>query len=393
VPLNTKVDGDPGSIRLTAGWLQKMSKRLDDSARLAHQAGTSSEGTWEGPTAEAFRSTVAGVKPRITAVADGYDHLRGSLDAHADSLSSVQKDMARAKQIARDGGLTVAGDTIYEPTAPPTPQPLGKHPSNTEKQAHKDAKAAVDTYNRQMKAYKEAAEIVRAAREKEDKAIETLKRALNYISKNETGFAADLTSGLAGASFIAFSDRANKNASKFRRLQNKYETKAAQARARYQALRSQRISRFNIVKRFTNAVRQGTSLASAEGAGAKAASAASTAESYLAKAGRFAKFGKAVPFAGTAVAVIGGVNDYTSGRESAAQAATSTLGGVAAGAAVGAAVGSVVPVAGTAVGAVVGAGVGAITSMEIDAHWDDISSGAESAWSGTKHLVSDLNPF
>ena len=93
------------------------------------------------------------------------------------------------------------------------------------------------------------------------------------------------------------------------------------------------------------------------------------------------------------LAVVGGINDYTSGRESAAQAATSTGGGIVAGAAAGAAIGSVVPVAGTAVGAIVGAGVGLGVSMAIDANWDSISSGAESAWEGTKDVISSINPF
>jgi uncharacterized protein YukE len=399
VPLDTKVDGDPASIRSTAGWLQAMSDRLDDSARLVHQAGAGSEGEWKGPASEAFRATMTGVKPRITVVAEGYDQARGSLNAHADSLSSVQKDMERAKQVAGAGGLTVTGDIIYEPTQPPSPTPLGKKPSESEKRAHKDAEAAVAAYNRQSQAYQEAAEIVKNAREEEDRAIETLKRALNFISRNETGFTADLTAGLAGASFGAVSSRAGARASKFRGLQSRYEAKAAQARARYAALRAQRIGRFNFIKKFLNPIRQGTALASAESATQQAARAGATAESYAAKAGRFAKVGKVVPFAGTAVAVVGGINDYTSGRESAAQAATSTLGGIAAGAAAGALVGTAipVPVVGTAAGAIVGAGVGAITSMEIDAHWDTISSGAESALNGAKNVAEDvgsaLNPF
>src|SRR5690606_27076551 len=119
---------------------------------------------------------------------------------------------------------------------------------------------AVTTYNRQAEAYTEAAEIVRAAREEEEKAIETLKRALNVISRNETLFSGDLTAGLAGAGFAAYANGAERKASKFRGLQNKYDTKAAQARARYDALRNQRISRFRVVKNLTNAVRQGLSL-------------------------------------------------------------------------------------------------------------------------------------
>lgn len=391
--LDTKVDGDPASIRSTAGWLEQMSGRLDDGARLAHQAGTSSAGEWEGPAANAFRSTMTGVRPRITAVADGYHEVKGKLDAHADALSSVKQDMERAKQIARDAGVTVTGDTIHEPTKPSSPEPLGEKPTQSERQAHREAEAAVATYNNQIKAYKEAAEIVRAAREEEDQAIEILRRGLNVISRNETIFTGDLTSGLAGAAFGAYAGRADSKASKFRGLQNKYETKAAQAQARYNALRNQRVSRFRFIKGLTNAIRQGNALAAAQAAGQRAAGHGATASNYAAKAGRFARVGKALPFVGAGIAVVGGINDYTSGRESAAQAATSTLGGVAAGAAVGAGVGSVVPVAGTAVGAVVGAGVGLGTSMLIDANWDSISSGAESAWNGAKDAASAINPF
>lgn len=388
--LSTKVDGDPASIRSIAGWLQKMSGRLDDSAQLVHQSGANSEGAWEGPASEAFRTTMTRVRPRITEVAKGYDDVRAGLIAHADALSSVQKGMERAKQVARNGGVTVTGDTIHEPKKPPSPAPLGESPSETEKEAHKDAKAAVAAFDKQTNAYKEAADIVEAAREEEDRAIEALKRVLNFIAKDATGFASDLTAGLAGASFGAVSHSANAKASKFRGLRDKYEARAAQARAKYAALRNQRIGRFNFVKKFTNAVRQGTTLASAESAAQKAAGAGATAESYAAKAAKLGKLGKAVPFAGTAIGVAGGVYDYTSGKESAAQAATSTLGGIAAGAAVGAAVGSVVPVAGTAVGAVVGAGVGAVTSMQIDAHWDSISSGADAAWDGAKDFAGKL---
>lgn len=391
--LDTKVDGDPGSIRSTARWLGTMSGRLDEGARLTHQAGTGSEGGWEGPASEGFRSTVAGVRPRIAAIADEFDDAKGKLNAHADALSSVKQDMERAKKIARDAGLTVTGDTIHEPTKPPTPEPLGDDPTRAEREAHAEAEAAVTTYNRQAEAYTEAAEIVRAAREEEEKAIETLKRALNVISRNETLFSGDLTAGLAGAGFAAYANGAERKASKFRGLQNKYDTKAAQARARYDALRNQRISRFRVVKNLTNAVRQGLSLSSARSAAQRAAAYGSAADDLAAKAGRFAKFGKAVPFVGTGLAVVGGINDYTSGRESAAQAATSTGGGIVAGAAAGAAIGSVVPVAGTAVGAIVGAGVGLGVSMAIDANWDSISSGAESAWEGTKDVISSINPF
>jgi uncharacterized protein YukE len=392
VALDTKVDGDPASIRSTAGWLEGMSGRLDDSARLAHQAGTGSAGQWEGPASDAFRSTMTGVRPRITAVADGYDEVKGKLNAHADALSSVQQDMERAKQIARDAGVTVTGDTIHEPTRPPSPEPLGEKPTQSERQAHREAEASVATYNNQIKAYKEAAEIVRAAREKEDESIEILRRGLNVISRNETIFTGDLISGLAGAAFGAHAGRSAYKASKFRRLQNKYAAKAANAQARYNALRNQRISRFRFIKGLTNAIRQGNALAAAESAASRAAGHGATASRYAAQASKFGSLGRAVPFAGPAIAVVGGVNDYLSGRESATQAATSTLGGVGAGMLAGMGTGALigtaipVPVVGTAVGAIVGAGVGLGVSMAIDANWDSISSTAEDA-------VSAINPF
>ncbi|MFD0853335.1 hypothetical protein ACFQ07_13930, partial [Actinomadura adrarensis] len=230
----------------------------------------------------------------------------------------------------------VSGDTIHAPTQPPSPEPLGDKPTQAERQAHSNAQAAVATYNRQAKAYKEAAEIVRTAREKEDEAIEVLRRGLNVISRNETIFTGDLTSGLAGAGFGAYAARASNKASKFRGLQNRYDTKAAQARARYDALRNQRISKFRFVKQFTNSIRQGNALASAQHYAQRAAGHGATANNYASQASKFAKVGKAVPFVGAGIAVVGGINDYTSGRESAAQAATSTLGGVAAGMAAGA---------------------------------------------------------
>ncbi|TDC93061.1 hypothetical protein [Actinomadura sp. 7K507] len=393
--LQTKVEGDPGSIRSTAEWLGTMSGRLDEGARLTHQAGTGSKGGWDGPASEGFRSTVEGVRPRIAAIADEYDDVKGKLNAHADALSSVKKDMERAKTIATDAGLTVTGDTIHPPKKPPSPEPLGDNPSRSERTAHREAEAAVTEYNDQEKAYKDAAEIVRAAREEEDKAIENLKRFLNVLSRNDTIFTGDLTSGLAGAGFAAYANGAGRKESKFRGLQNKYETKAATARAKYDALRNQRINRFRFVKRLTNSIRQGSALASAQTAAQRAAGHGATANNYAAKASKFAKVGKAVPFVGAGIAVLGGINDYTSGRESAAQAATSTGGGILAGAATGAVIGTAipVPVVGTAVGAIVGAGVGLGASMAIDANWDSISSGAEAVADGAKDVVSSLNPF
>ena len=374
--LDTKVDGDPVSIRETAKWLNKISGLLGESARLTHQAGAGSEGDWEGRSAESFREVIGRVKPRIAVLADGHDKVKGKLDTYADGLSSVQENMKRARRIAREGGLTVTGYEIQAPTEPASPKPLGDKPTQAERKRHQEAKKAVAAYDEQAEAYKEAAEIVRQARKQEDEAIEILRRGLKLNSNEWFALGSGLTTGLVGAGFKAYSAKAVNKSSELNNAAKQFERQAATARAEAEKLRNQRISKLNIDDQVLKDMRLAGLEGSADSYTGDAEHSRVKSGVYETVGGKLLKAGKVVSGAGYVLDVVGAVDDVRSGRESVAQAATSTGGSIVAGSLTGAAIGSVIPGPGTLIGAGVGAFVAWGTNKVIDDNWDDLAASA-----------------
>ena len=160
MPINTKIEGSPDSVRQAAAWLKSsLSAGVHDATTQVHQARTNSEAGWSGAASEAFRG-------RMTTVAQGGDDLAGDaattgtkFDSYADSMQTAQAGMQRAKQIALQGGLTVNGDVIEDPGAAPTvPQSLPADGSATPQQVQgfNEGQQAVADHQRKVQAFGQA---------------------------------------------------------------------------------------------------------------------------------------------------------------------------------------------------------------------------------------------
>lgn len=118
--IETRLDGDPGSIRANADWLRgRLADKLDRSVTDMFAARDDAGSGWQGEAGPAFTS-------RMDAAGRKSDSLRADVETaaqgfhrYADDLTTAQAGMERARSIARDGGLQLAGTTILEPV--PTP--------------------------------------------------------------------------------------------------------------------------------------------------------------------------------------------------------------------------------------------------------------------------------
>ena len=116
MPLETAVQGDPASLRATAGWLRELARAAEEAGTIARGASTTSESGWTGPAADSFRATVGATLGEVDEIAATNTSAAAALDAHAADLETVKARMAQAVAVARGAGLTVFGTQICEPS-------------------------------------------------------------------------------------------------------------------------------------------------------------------------------------------------------------------------------------------------------------------------------------
>lgn len=352
MPIDTKIEGSPDSVRAAASWLRdtlngKVSAAVDD----VYRARSTADSGWDGGAGDAFSS-------RMTKGAEKADHLCAavtdcaqSFDTFAAELQRAQADMQTVRSNAATAGLTVVGDIIEEPgPAPPSP---GTPPSG-------DAAtpAAMESYNNAVLASNRHADLVRAfddakigsdaARALEQFWGDWIKNVRNDVVDKWFFIVADLINGGAATLAAAHWSTLRKQAEFLADESAKYAELARNAAPGTPAA---------TVYRDIDWSRQ-----LAYGAD-DATAASSKVESAASKVGF--RVGGGLSVAGVAYDIYNG--------KPVEQAIVSGGIGFGASVAAGAMIGTAipVPVLGTAAGAIVGAGVGLFASGAVDSLYDN----------------------
>ncbi|MGH3907488.1 MAG: hypothetical protein ACRDTE_25420 [Pseudonocardiaceae bacterium] len=360
MPIDTRIDGDPESVRAVSQWLRStMSAAVHDCVTQIYTVRGASETTWEGAAADAFRT-------RMTSGGQKADNLAGesvrvgqSFDRYADDLHTAIAGRDRALQIAHDGGLDVVAGQILDPgPAPTAPQALPSDGSATPQMVHAydDAVQAQQIHYHKAAAYAAAGEQMTHSRQIIEDAKSFGQRVWNDVRNKAILHAADLTNGTVGA-------LAARHATVLRREADSLTRQAARHIEHY--LKS-----------------GGGSTPTAKYNLAAAEQAQRQADDALRRAGSVGRrIGSKVPLLGLGITAVGVGYDIQQGKP-AGKAIVSGVGGAAAAVLVGAAIGG-------PVGAAVGLGVGVTAGVGFDGLYDSLPSGVQNGIENGASAVGD----
>ncbi|MGW5644855.1 hypothetical protein ACWEV3_34755 [Saccharopolyspora sp. NPDC003752] len=378
--LDTEVKGDPDSLTAVCDWANAQSEGVEEAARQIQLTSAESEGGWQGAAADGFRAVlIAAGKMADTEVRALKDTCR-ELQTHADDLNTVKAMMQRARDVAAEGGLVINGFKIEEPgPAPPDPKalPQGRAATPQEQQEHAAGVQAQAAFDKKARAYAEAAQIVKDARDKESQSQHVLVRfltgVLDPVKLSLT--LTDISGGFIGATAVRTSKfhqvaddalakaerAANLTTSQNLSLANRTKAAAIQItndlRAKDAIDQAMSTRAANVISRFPPRVRNALGFLDAKllPKNVKAPS------PFLIGA---TKMGKIIPGIGFVATAVGVGYDIGQGKDPTIAVASGT-GSLLSGAVVGAAVGGP---PGAIIGGVVGIGVG----FAIDEFGDDM---------------------
>lgn len=202
MPINTRLEGQPDSIRQVATWLRsKLQARVYDCASQAYRARTHAESGWRGQASSSFQARMTTAAQGMDVVADDAGRLSQSFDEYADGLHTAQVGMKRAREIARRGGLVINRDTIEDPgPAPTATQALPADGSATPAMvlAHNQGIEAQQDYLRKMEAFNQAKSEADRASSILNLAKKTAETFWKDLSEKKYIHATDFTHTVAG---------------------------------------------------------------------------------------------------------------------------------------------------------------------------------------------------
>lgn len=153
--VNIRFEGSPESIRAAGEWMrEKLTSGVHDCVSQIHKGRTSAEAGWTGAASEGFRGKMRSGAPKGDDLATDAEAMGRSVEQYADKLHTAQAGAQRAKQIARDAGLTVTDTQILSPgPAPSRPDDLPSDATSQARDAHSSAMAAVQAHEKKAAAY------------------------------------------------------------------------------------------------------------------------------------------------------------------------------------------------------------------------------------------------
>jgi hypothetical protein len=177
MPIDTHVQGDPGSVRSSAQWLRTLSEAVHQSGTEIRTAGTHAEADWHGPAGAAFLGRMRQAAGQVDELSANFAGAGQAMDAHAADLDTVLSRMDQARGVALAAGLPLTATTICEPGGPPAapaPLPKGRCPTTAEQQAFNAGTQAVTDFIAQCRAFVECLGIAAGARQIETDSQATL---------------------------------------------------------------------------------------------------------------------------------------------------------------------------------------------------------------------------
>ncbi|WP_436529617.1 hypothetical protein [Actinoplanes sp. HUAS TT8] len=342
MPIDTRVEGDPVSIRASADWLgRQLSTAVDNAVTGLFAARDEAESGWRGDAGPVFRDRMDTGGRDADALRGDVDRVATAFHAYADGLVTARSGMEQAREIARDGGLHLDGDTILDPGPARAEAPAEAESTGTE-----DHQARLTTYA-------QAEEQAAWARNGLDLARATLTNVLGDLRSKPVLVAAGFVNdGIVGA-------LAQKHVSVLKAQGAAMMEESRTAAARYLKAPggSAEAKALNALS-WTRYLESDTWQRSALRAGSKV-------EARL-------------PLIGLAVTAVDVGYDIKTGKP-VGKAIISGTSGLLGAAAAGAALGSVFPGVGTVAGAAIGVVGGMLASGAADAVYDDLSQGTKDA--------------
>jgi hypothetical protein len=200
--IDTKIDGDPASIRSSADWLSRsLVPAVDQSVTDIFAVRDEAETAWQGDAEPNFHSKMdKGGRNANDLTAQAQTGAR-AFNSYADDLTTAQAAMDRARGIARDGGLVLEGDTIRDPGAGPALPPTPASTATADQvQAYNGQVTAYNDHQAKLGAYAQAETQANYGRNVIDTAKATLSNALDDLMAKPAIVAADFaTDGVVGA--------------------------------------------------------------------------------------------------------------------------------------------------------------------------------------------------
>lgn len=347
MPIDTKIEGNPESVRGVAHWLRgSLGTCVADAASMIYNARNAADAGWQGDAGEAFRVKMTDGAKKTDNLATAASDCAQQFDDYAVELQRALADMGRVRETAAAAGLVVRGDIIEDPGPPPPspgPAPSGSAATPEAVAAHNDAATAAASHANLVEAYNSANHGANAARIVARLAADTLKNVWSDVTSKWFVVIGDLANGAAGTLAAKHSSILTKQSKFLSDDAAKFLERAKTAPAGSPASQ--------IYKDFD----------ASRAAAYSADDAAKAAAKTEATAGRIALK------VGGAFAVAGVVYDIMNGKP-VEQAVVSGGVGFGASVAAGALIGSAipVPVLGTAAGALGGAVVGVFASGMVD---------------------------
>jgi uncharacterized protein YukE len=360
MPIDTKIEGDPASIRTSADWLNKsLATAVDQTVTDVFAVRDQAERAWQGDAGPNFHGKMDKGGRNANDLVTHAQSAGTAFNAYADDLTTAQAAMDRSRQIARDGGLELDADTILDPGAGPA---LPAEPAST---ATADQ---VTTYNTQVTAYNDHQAKVNTYAQAEaqanlgrsalDTGKEALKNALDDLLAKPAIVAADFANdGIVGA---------------LAKVQKGILEKQSEALAKD----SESLIDHYLKTPGGTAESKALNLASYE----KYLESDSWARRAMSLDN---KVEARLPVVGLAITAVDVGYDISQGKP-VAKAIVSGAVGFWAATEVGAAIGTAIPVpiVGTVVGALAGAAVGLVASGAADALYDQLPDGTKEAIEG-----------
>jgi uncharacterized protein YukE len=202
--IDTRIEGDPGSIRASATWLNgSLAAAVDQSVTDLFSVRDQTGAGWQGDAGPAFRSKMDAGGRKANDLHGGIRTAASAFESYADDLTTAQNGMERARDIARRAGLQLQGDTVVDPgPGPAVPAALPATATPEQVTAHDTQVTAYHGHQAKLTAYAQVTAQAKWARDTETFAKDALSNALGDLKTKPFIAASDFaTDGVIGALF------------------------------------------------------------------------------------------------------------------------------------------------------------------------------------------------
>ena len=182
MPIDTHLDATPADITASALDVGKVKTAVDEAEIDVSRANrTMQSGELEGETAKQVKKAVGLKLQQCRTLSSSLGSYKTALENFASGLTTIKSDLAGVREKATAGGLTVEGEKVMEPQAPPPLMENNPVERDKDRQTHQ---TLVDNYNTKNALYKTLSTETSDIRIKETEARDAFANACSAIIDN-----------------------------------------------------------------------------------------------------------------------------------------------------------------------------------------------------------------